>query len=563
MRIRQKQPKQRLAQKQNNIATVVLAGGLGNMLFQVAAGFAAAKESGYDFKLYLDHIGGMVHELPTSYRDNIFKKLTTIDTDITLQVLEQSSFRYDPIELPSSLNPNTAIALSGGFQSYKYFQRCASDIKELFAPSLELLMDLGDRYNTDGLVSLHVRRGDYLQLPQHHHNLSIEYYQNAIDYFKGHRFLIFSDDIEWCREQFKGSEFTFAQGNSVVEDLYLMSMCKHNIIANSTFSWWGAWLNTNPEKIVVYPDKWFGPLNSNLRLSDLFPDSWVCLSEDTPVVELNLFDDAFTHLAKPNGRYSSVHNKIASKVKFVKGLTSYNGITLFTDDYLSTTAVSQVTSKYKIGWLLEPRQVQPQRYIDFPHYMNEYDFVLTCDAQLLETYPEKAKFAVVGGTWIQSKDYGIHPKTRSVSMIYSEKQYLEGHKLRHYVAQTISGIDLYGRGTSRPLVNKEDSLLDYRYTIVIENDRTSNYFTEKLIDSLVVGTIPIYWGCPNIGDFFDVRGMIVVNSLEDIKKAVALLTEEEYLSRIDYIKYNYDKAMQYTVTEDWIYKHILKNLTNV
>ena len=105
---------------------------------------------------------------------------------------------------------------------------------------------------------------------------------------------------------------------------------------------------------------------------------------------------------------------------------------------------------------------------------------------------------------------------------------------------------------------KDDSLLDYRFSIVIENSRAKDYFTEKLVDSLVVGTVPIYWGCTNVGDYFDTRGMYVVNSLEEIASIVGSLTEKDYIEKIQYIKSNYIAAQDYTVVEDWIYGNIIK-----
>jgi hypothetical protein len=185
---------------------------------------------------------------------------------------------------------------------------------------------------------------------------------------------------------------------------------------------------------------------------------------------------------------------------------------------------------------------------------------MTHDAELLEKYPEKTRFAIFGGTWIKNKNYGVQPKTKNVSMIYSGKQYLTGHKIRHEVATTTEGIDLFGHGSPRPIRYKEEALLDYRFSIIIENSQTKNYFTEKLIDSLIVGTVPIYWGCPNVGDFFDTRGMIIVNSVDEIREAVASLSEKEYLDRIDYITNNAELARKYDVTEDWMYENIFKHL---
>ena len=126
--------------------------------------------------------------------------------------------------------------------------------------------------------------------------------------------------------------------------------------------------------------------------------------------------------------------------------------------------------------------------------------------------------------------------------------------------QSVSGIDLYGRGTPRPIQYKEDALLDYRYSIVVENAKTNNYFTEKLVDCLITGTIPIYWGCPNIGDFFDTDGMIIENNLEEVQAVVGTLNENEYIKRIEAVKKNLELAKQYAITEDWMYENIFKDL---
>ena len=123
--------------------------------------------------------------------------------------------------------------------------------------------------------SIHVRRGDYLGLNGHHPVCDLEYYNKSINLFdKNTKFLVFSDDIKWCQENFKGENFIFISGNRDFIDIWLMSLCQNNIIANSTFSWWGAWLNQNINKKVIAPSKWFGPLKINHNTQDLIPEAW-------------------------------------------------------------------------------------------------------------------------------------------------------------------------------------------------------------------------------------------------------------------------------------------------
>jgi hypothetical protein len=146
-------------------------------------------------------------------------------------------------------------------------------------------------------------------------------------------------------------------------------------------------------------------------------------------------------------------------------------------------------------------------------------------------------------------------------MVYSNKQYLTGHMLRHHVAnQFNSKIDLFGKGTNHPIEFKEEALIDYHYSIVIENSKTENYFTEKLLDCLATGTIPVYWGCPNLGNFFNLDGIITFNTIEELASIIPTLTPELYNSKIGAIKENLELSKQYNITEDWIYKNILVDL---
>jgi hypothetical protein len=130
-----------------------------------------------------------------------------------------------------------------------------------------------------GWVSIHVRRGDYLSFPEHHPPLTMDYYREAMSRFPGARFLVFSDDPGWCLLNFRdaGYQVEISTGRTAAEDMALMASCDHHIIANSSFSWWSAWLNRNPSKRVIAPDpktRWFGPAKKGWNTADLLPAAW-------------------------------------------------------------------------------------------------------------------------------------------------------------------------------------------------------------------------------------------------------------------------------------------------
>ena len=127
-------------------------------------------------------------------------------------------------------------------------------------------------------MSVHIRRGDYLENPMYGGICTEEYYKKAIDYIKQRvenaKFYLFSNDMPYVQDRFRGEEFVYVENNSEDKgyiDLYLMSLCKHHIIANSSFSWWGAWLNAAKSKIVVAPSIWL----TNAPARDVVPDTWI------------------------------------------------------------------------------------------------------------------------------------------------------------------------------------------------------------------------------------------------------------------------------------------------
>lgn len=174
---------------------------------------------------------------------------------------------------------------SGYWQNFNYFSRIEAELRTSFMfreidPTDLPNLKLKDEIIKNNSISIHIRRGDYLQSAPHI-NLELEYYTKATDFIKQRIdnpcYYIFTDDIEWARENLVLDNSYFVEGNGKIKchvDMYLMNLCKHNIIANSTFSWWSAWLNANPKKIVITPKKWF---HHEKNLDGLLQRNWIRL----------------------------------------------------------------------------------------------------------------------------------------------------------------------------------------------------------------------------------------------------------------------------------------------
>jgi len=252
-----------------NFITSKLMGGLGNYLFQIATTYSKSIDDNLNFIIDQNDIT-VVHSNPNNYKDNIFRKLNFQTLKEPHSHYKEPSFNYNVIP---KFNTNTKLV--GYFQSEKYFVNNRDKILNIFSVDEKTKNLLKTKYQhllNDNTCSLHVRRGDYIRLNQFHPPQTIEYYKESVKLIGDNfNYLIFSDDISWCKENLSFiKNKTFIEDNDDYLDLYLMSMCKNNIIANSSFSWWGAWLNKNENKIVIGPKKWFGPSKKNIDTSDVY-----------------------------------------------------------------------------------------------------------------------------------------------------------------------------------------------------------------------------------------------------------------------------------------------------
>lgn len=197
--------------------------------------------------------------------------------------------------------------------------------------------------------------------------------------------------------------------------------------------------------------------------------------------------------------------------------------------------------------IVEPAAVHSRHMFLMRFFYRRFHKVLTADRALLDAIPNGG-FFVVGSTWVPEWRSTDLTKHKQLSLIASARRHLPGHRLRHEVVDWLreQGIeaDILGRGY-KPFEHKSDGLAPYRYSIVIENIQEDGYFSEKLVDALLCRTVPIYWGSPRIGDFFDLDGMLICNSLDDIKAAVASLSEADYERRLAVISNNQNRAAKF------------------
>jgi hypothetical protein len=285
-----------------------LSGGLGNQMFQYACGRSLAMKTNGSF--YLDprplyNIDESIF-IKRPFELNVFKARINFSSEFYKQiffpsnhigrrlfkkifgfkVVAEQGFNYSNILENKCGN----IYLKGYWQSEKYFEGISDVIRSDFAFMAKVNAEteaVSRQILESNSISIHVRRGDYVTsetAKAFHGFIGLQYYLDAIkifaERFNDAKYYIFSDDSEWVKQYLlnninDGTIVMHNKGADSWQDMYLMSLCKHNIIANSSFSWWGAWLNKNPEKVVIAPKNWFAKNEMNLQTIDLIPSKWI------------------------------------------------------------------------------------------------------------------------------------------------------------------------------------------------------------------------------------------------------------------------------------------------
>ena len=260
-------------------------GRLCNQMFQYAALKGIARKTGVDCCIphYTDAVDdGIGNMLRTELFDSF-----DLDVKVGLlnnghaPVVNERHFHFD--EELFRMCPDH-VDLRGYFQTEKYFKHIEKEIRSDFTFKDEILNPCKEMIESvENPIALHVRRGDYIQNSENHFNLPIAYYEAALSKFDANRnVIVFSDDPVWCHDEgvFADDRFIISENDDNRVDLCLMSLCNDFIIANSTYSWWGAWLSSNKDKKVIAPVQWFGKTGytKDHNTKDLIPDDWIKIS---------------------------------------------------------------------------------------------------------------------------------------------------------------------------------------------------------------------------------------------------------------------------------------------
>lgn len=263
--------------------------------------------------------------------------------------------------------------------------------------------------------------------------------------------------------------------------------------------------------------------------------------------KFNLVGNTFTHLTNGNKGYS-VHGK---ESKYIEWVAKGGDATFYIDNTIND-GVNDSRTGLKYLWLLESKFIKPglvESIISNQQLVEDtYDTIFTHDQRLL-ALGDKYKWVPAQGFWIQEPK--VYEKSKMISMISSNKRMCEGHETRlEWVDRIGDQVDLYGRGFNE-IELKEEGLCDYMFSVAIENGQYETYFTEKILDCFATGTIPVYLGAPDIGNHFNMDG--IVNLTDEFE-----VSEDIYNDKFDAIRDNLERAKKMEVLEDFIWENYLQ-----
>lgn len=210
----------------------------------------------------------------------------------------------------------------------------------------------------------------------------------------------------------------------------------------------------------------------------------------------------------------------------------------------------------KCAWVIEPTIINGEDYQLVVDNQDSLDYVFLHDVSFKNKI-NNFHFVPHGGTHLKNEDILIHAKNKLCSFIFSNKQWNSFHSFRHTIyKEMVNKVDCYGTGCNNYIENKSIALNDYCFSIAMENFNSLSLFTEKIIDCFLTGTIPIFYGCDNIGDFFNINGFYVFNTIEELNEIIKEISFGKYYEMLPYVQENFNKAMGYIFPEENISKII-------
>ena len=274
------------------------------------------------------------------------------------------------------------------------------------------------------------------------------------------------------------------------------------------------------------------------------------------MAKINIVDNCFKGLDTCSGFDAS------NLLTWNRVLEGTGDLTVFTDHFICTDIAYMNFRGIKVALLFEPRAIVAATYeFLLDGGIDNFDYVLTYDEELLREYPNKAHKYIGLSSRLWLKDMKIYNKNTNCMLMTSEKRQTIGHNLRHKIAAKFKdSLDsINGRGYST-FKYTLDVLEHTRYAVITENSKVANYFTDKILDCFLTGTIPVFWGCPNIGEYFNTDGFYTFDTLEELEDIFKVIGKNDYDSKKEIIKENFIKAKQYAITEDYLYLNFLKDI---
>lgn len=247
----------------------ILKGGLGNQMFQIANAFAYAKRHGFDWGInynlsFCPNQGSTANK----YRNTLYMNLPTTNITPSFRYVEHT-FSY------TEINPTNDILFDGYFQSEKYFLDYSDEVKKLFKFSnCECVEEFLEQFDKP-VVGIHIRRGDYKKFESHHGIQKSDYYVRASKEFKNHQSVVCTDDWDSVMNEMSFSKAVKSPFINEEMDMYLLSHCSSVVMCNSSFSWWGAFLGVEKDKVIA-PRNWFG-MTGPKDFQDVYRENWICL----------------------------------------------------------------------------------------------------------------------------------------------------------------------------------------------------------------------------------------------------------------------------------------------